>query len=187
MQRVPACPLLDHAMNSACVRLLRVAMLCTIAPVVVFAQSTLTRRDSIEIARAVWATASQRAARPADRAVRLWLPSSADSARVVPLSAEVRIALARAGLPVVEAQPAGDDTVVVSFADWRPAAGTQGTRVLTVRLRSSWTTILERDARRCRTGSSNLEQFQVTRRGAVWAAEREPGAIHGDTECTTVP
>lgn len=174
-------------MNLAFVRPLLTAMVCAIAPAVASAQSTLTRRDSIEIARAVWAASSQRAARPAEHAVRLWLPNGMDSARVVLLSGDVRTALARAGLPVVEAQPAGDDTVVVSFADWRPAAGTQGTRMLSVRLRSAWTTVLQNGTGRCRTGSSNLEQFRVSRRGVVWTAERVPGAIHGDSECVAIP
>jgi hypothetical protein len=174
-------------MTSACVRPLLLAIVCTIAPAIAFAQPALTRRDSIDIARAVWSAASQQPARPTDRVVRLWLPSDMDSARVVPLSPAARTALERVGLPVTEARPTGDDTVVVTFADWRPAAGTQGTRVLTVRVRSSWTTILQDGPRACRAGSSSLEQFRVMRRGAVWTADRMPGAIHGDTECVAVP
>jgi len=174
-------------MNSQLARPLLLAVLSTIAPAVGSAQSTLTRRDSTEIARAVWAAASQQPARPAGLAVRLWAPSTTDSLRVVPLSAEARATLARAGLPVVEVHPTGDDTVVVSYADWRSAAGTQGTSVLTVRLRSSWTSIQGTGADRCRAGASNLEQFRVERRGGVWAAVRVPGAIHGDTECILVP
>ncbi len=164
-----------------------VALLLAVTPVVTSAQSALTRRDSIEIVRAVWAAASRQPARPAGLAVRLWAPNITDSTRVVPLSAEARTTLARAGVPVVAVRPAGDDTVVVSFADWRSAAGTQGSRVLSVRLRSSWTTLRGDGADRCRGGSSNLEQFRVLRRGGVWAAERVPGAIHGDTECVAVP
>jgi hypothetical protein len=82
---------------------------------------------------------------------------------------------------------AGDDTVVVSFADWRSAAGIPGTSVLMVRLRSSWTVMRGTGVDRCHGGASNLEQFRVRRRGGVWAAVRVPGAIHGVAECIPVP
>ncbi|MCU0617461.1 MAG: hypothetical protein MUD17_10330 [Gemmatimonadaceae bacterium] len=153
-----------------------------LTPSVIAAQPTLSRRDSIEVARVVWQVAARAPGRPAQQPVRLWIPTSSDSTREVRFSPEARDALQRAGLPVVATPPSGRDTTVVTFADLRPAAGTQGTRTLSVRLRSTW-----RHGTECVVQSTNLELFTVRRRATGWVAERDPSVIHGDTECQRTP
>jgi len=147
------------------------------------AQRPTTQDDSIAIVRAVWEAATGAHAHAnSRRALWLWAPDAADSARVVPLSAPIRSALAQQGIPISPHRPAGDDTVVYRLVRWdADSAG------VTVALGSAWTTILGSGARRCRARSGNGERFHLERRTAVWVVERVDPVAHGDAVCVPVP
>ncbi|MGN6481331.1 hypothetical protein, partial [Luteibacter sp.] len=96
-------------------RALGVAVLvaaCIAPPRAAFGQLALTRADSAAIVRAVWGAAVPPGAPRAGQVLWLWAPAAADTARVLPLSAALRDALVRQGIPASARRPAGDDTVV---------------------------------------------------------------------------
>jgi hypothetical protein len=142
-------------------------------------QAAVTAADSAALVQAAWAVVAR--GHGAGRVLWLWAPSAADTARVVPLSGEVRAALTRLGVPASAHRPAGDDTVVVRLTAWRADAGG-----VLLEVESAWTTVLGTGPRRCRTGSGNHERIRVRRSAAAWAALRDGPVLHGDRVCAPI-
>lgn len=149
------------------------------APDCVAAQPRLTAADSAAVVQAAWHHSAD--AHVPRRAVWLWTPPPGDTLRGVPLSPAVRRALAKAGVPVSDRRPAGDDTVVFRLVEWRSNAG--GIRL---EVWSEWTTVLGTGARRCRTGSGNRSGVQVQRVAGAWVAMWDGPQLHGDRVCNPI-
>lgn len=138
------------------------------------------RVDSAAILEAVWRQAVSTQSRL--RATQLWVPTTADTSRVLAMSAPLRRLLLDRGMPLTDRQTAGDDTVTFHIANWQNESG-----AILVEVHSSWTTVLGAAPRRCRTGSGNVEQFRVTSLSGTWTAVLTGPVMHGDRVCTPIP
>jgi S-formylglutathione hydrolase FrmB len=141
-------------------------------------QIAAPRVDTVAVVRAVWNAVTVNWKRPADDPVLwFWAPAEPNSTGAIPLSATVRAALMRGGVPASTHQPAGDDTLVFRLASWRDTSVG-----VNVELASRLTTVLRGGHRACRARSGSFERFLVRHRGSVWTAE--PGrAMVGDNAC----
>lgn len=135
--------------------------------------SGVARADSAAILREAWTVVSPGQARL--RSVWFWIPASAVTPRVLPISAELRSLLADAGIPASERLPKGDDTVVFRVAAWHSDSGGA-----LLDFQSHWTTVLGRG---CRAASGNVEKVRVHRTNGAWIAARVGSILHGDRVC----
>lgn len=140
----------------------------------------LASDDTVAMIAAAWEQTS--AGHRGHRAALLRFPGLADTGRIVRLSPAVRAGLARRAIPVTERSVVGDDTVLFHVARFESdSAGA------TVEMRSGWTTVLGAGARRCRTGSGNVERVVIRRTPTGWGAGVRGPIIHGDRVCAPIP
>ena len=148
----------------------------SLVPRLAHGQSTIALADSLAILGAVWRSTTLSTPRAA-----VLLSHVADSESVISFSAELREVLRRDGIQVSDHIPATDDTVAFRVIAWR--ADSVG---IIVRLRSTWTEVIGRGARRCRAASVNLETFRVRCSLGTWVAERIEPILHGDNACAPI-